>query len=104
MMHQLGAPQRREQLGPLKYVREPEPRALPRAKAGDVLIGKPYRAAGGRDLSGEDVDERRLPRPVRSDHRAALALGDLERHAVERDDAAERAAELADLDHRCCTQ
>src|ERR1700730_6841607 len=96
--------ERREQLGPLIHVRKPEPGALPRAQPRNVAPAEPHRAAARRDLTGEDVDERRLPRPVRTDERAALSLGDLERHAVERDDTAEHAMELAYLDHRARTR
>ena len=81
-------------------MREPETRALPRAKPRDVLAAEPHRAARRGDLAGEDVDERRLPRPVRADHRAALSLAERERDAVEGHDAAEGAAQLAYLDHR----
>src|SRR2546430_7214809 len=83
---------------------EPEPRPLPRAKSSDVTTGEPHRAAGRPDLAREEVDECRLPRPVRADHRAALSLGDRERHAVQRHDAAERATQLADVDHRVRTR
>src|SRR6185312_12815421 len=95
---------RREQLGALVDVSQSEPRALPCAKARDVATGEPHRARGRRDLAPEDVDERRLSRPVRSDDRAPLSVGDLERHAIDRDDAAERATEVTDLDHRARTR
>src|SRR2546423_915771 len=79
---------------------EAAPRALPRTQTGDVLASHPHRAAAWRDLTGEHVDQCRLPRAVRTDYRAALSFGDLQRDAVERDDATERAAQLAYLDHR----
>jgi hypothetical protein len=41
----LSSRERREQLGPLIHVREPEARALPRSKSRDVLPREPHRAA-----------------------------------------------------------
>src|SRR4051812_27199633 len=85
-------------------MRQSEPGALPRAEARDISPAEQHSATGRRDLAAEYVDERRLPRPVRTDDRATFALRDPHGDAVDRDDAAEAAAQIADLDHRVRTR
>src|SRR5205823_3611744 len=75
-------------------------RALPRAEHRDVLAGDAHDASRRRDLAGDDVDERGLPRSVGADHGASLARRDGDAHPVQRAHAAEGADKIADLDQR----
>src|SRR5206468_1298631 len=66
---------------------------------GHVLARESHLAGCRLELAGQHVEECRLPRPVRADDRATLALGDLQRDARERLDPAELASQLTRLDH-----
>src|SRR5439155_15780101 len=93
-----------EELGPLIHPRQTESCALPGPEASDLGARESHVASCRRKLTGEHVEERGLPRTVRADDRAALAVANREGHAVEGLDATERAAQLADLDHGAPTR
>ncbi len=50
--------------------------------------------------ASDDVEGRRLARPVRPDQPGDLTLPDVERHVVERDDAPEPARDVPQLEER----
>src|SRR5437588_63400 len=72
-----------------QLVRALADRDLLRPLARDVLLVEQELAAGGLVEPGEDVEEGRLAGPVRADDRDDRALRDVERHAVDGDEAAE---------------
>jgi hypothetical protein len=89
-----------EELGGLKRAREATGGDLARGETGDGRAGDDHLAARGPLETADHVQERGLPRPVRPDDPANLACVDLEAHAVERADAAERDREIAHGQHR----
>ncbi len=86
----------RERLHDLERAGEPAPRRLERVLARHVLAGEADRAGGGLVDAGDEVDERRLPRPVRADEADDLALLQRERDVVGRLDAAERLGDVVE--------
>ena len=64
----------------------------------DVVAAHPCAAPGGREQRGEEVDRRRLPRPVGTQQTEKLALVDLEIECVYGAHRAEILAETARLD------
>ena len=62
----------------LERPREPEPRSAAGGEPRDVRTAKLHGAGAGGKLASNHVEQRRLPRPVRPQDRAALAVGDVE--------------------------
>ena len=73
-----------------------------RRQAGDVRAGEPHRAGVGFDHSGDQVEQRRLPRAVRADDRDDAAGPDGEIDILQRLDAAIGLAQAAHLEQRRC--
>ena len=65
---------------------------------GRVLAVKVDRALIGRLQPGDDAQQRGLARSRGAEQRHQLAARDVETHVVERDEVAERLAQVADLD------
>ena len=72
--------------------------ALAHRLVGRVFAVEVDRALIGRLQAGDDAEERRLARPGGPEQRHQLAAGHVQAHVVERDEPAERLAQIADLD------
>src|SRR5258706_4082733 len=81
----------------LEAPRDAAPRALVGGQAGDLLAVEADAAALVRKRTRDAVDERGLARAIRADQAEALALADLEAHAVQRGEAAEVLGHALDL-------
>jgi len=71
-----------------------------RRQAGELVRLEPGAAGLKTHVSGDDVDERRLARAIGADQAEDLPLLQLERDAVEGDDAAEPHRDIANLEQR----
>jgi hypothetical protein len=89
-----------EQPGVLERAAQPPAGARRGAPAGHVLAGQLDLAPGGGQRAAEQVEQGGLPGTVGADHTDDLALADVERHAVDGVDAAERHRQLARPQHR----
>ena len=72
--------------------------ALAHRLVGRVLAVEVDRALIGRLQAGDDAEQRRLARAGGPEQRHQLAAGHVQAHVVERDEAAEGLAQIADLD------
>ena len=86
----------REQVVALERAGDAAPGHRVRAQALDRRALEPDAAAGRRELSGDDVEERGLARAVGADDGAALARRHLERHVIERAQRSEGAGQRLD--------
>ena len=90
----------RENAGDLKRPRDAAAAPRRRGERGDVIAAEDHAAGGRRQQPRDQVEQRRLARAVRADHRAQLHRlhGEVDAgHGLQR---AERAAELARLEQR----
>ena len=85
--------ERAEEVRDLKRAGEAERRSPVRRHAGDVAPEEPDRAGGDRQLTRDQVEERRLPGTVGPDQRAALARPHGERDGVDGPQPAEGLAD-----------
>ena len=77
----------------LKAAREAKPRHEARRHPGDVALIEAH-AAGARPVdAGDEIEGRRLARPIRADERDDLAATDVEIDVVHRHEAAEALAQ-----------
>ena len=77
---------------------EPDPAAV-RRNAGEVAAVEHDAPGVGPLEAGDHAEQRALPRAARSQHGDDLALGDVERHAVERGLLAEADRDVLDPKH-----
>src|ERR1700730_5113452 len=70
-----------------------QPRPVPRRRVGDVVAEELHGSARGRDVTGDNVEERRLAGTVRPQDRAALSGEDVEIHVAHRVEAAKLPAD-----------
>src|SRR5262249_36833170 len=84
----------------LEAAREPEPGAGMRRQPVEDAALERDGAGLVRQRAAQAVDQGALARAVRPDQAEALALGDVEVDALERDEAAEALAEALDLQQR----
>ena len=89
---------RREQRKVLERARDAETGDPVRADRQEVLPIEAQTATGGVVDAADDVEHRRLAGAVRADQPEDLAIFDLEREPVERDDPAERHRDLIDFE------
>src|SRR2546430_17395957 len=89
-----------ERLRDLKAAHDPQPGPPMGRDRRDVTALEADPAAIRRQRAGHTVDERRLPRSVRSDEAEPLARRDVETHPVERGEAAEALRQSVDLEQR----
>src|SRR5262249_5114888 len=87
-----------EWMGDLIGARDAAGRAPVRAVRGDVGALETNRACVGRQVAGDEVEERRLPPAVRPDDGEGFALPHLKRDVVGGFERSEGAAEIPDLD------
>src|SRR6266571_4189751 len=71
--------------------------ALMRFQPGDLLAEQPDRAGVARQIAGDEIEERGLPRAVRADDQPTLAWHHLQRDVVDRRQAAERFFQTAEV-------
>ena len=86
--------------GDLKRPREPPVRDLVGLKPGNVLSVEPDRPRGGVDHPGDEVERRRLARPVRADESGERPPLDVEANVVDGGDTAELLPEPLHLEGR----
>src|SRR5262249_1933177 len=96
----VGAGGGRKGRGGREAARHPAARALMGEEAVDRLAVEAHRAGLVHERAADAVDQGRLARAVGTDQADALALGDGEIDAVERDEAAEAFAQTRDLEQR----
>ncbi|MGY4450670.1 hypothetical protein ACVWZR_005330 [Bradyrhizobium sp. i1.3.1] len=73
-----------------------------RRHMGEGILAEPHPAPVGPVEPADDVEQRALAGPVGPDHRADLALRDLELDVAQRGDAAERERDVRKRKHRPC--
>ena len=91
--------ERHEHVGLLVAAADAEARDRVRRQPGDVAVEEPHRALRGREIAGEQVDERRLAGAVGTDHRVHLAVAAGDRDAIDRRKAAEAPRQRVRLEH-----
>src|SRR5205823_2856968 len=89
---------RREQPRVLKRASQPGQCPLFRTLLADVLAADDHPAVRLRHETGDDVQHGRLARTIGADHPDDLALADVERHVVDRANAAELRRDLHELE------
>ena len=89
-----------EDIAVLERAADAEPRHALGARGAQRLAAERNRAGARPQLAGEQIDQRRFARAVGADERVNLAALELERHAVDRDQASEAARQLACSQHR----
>ena len=91
--------QARKQAGDLERARHSE-RGAPLARPARHVLAEQHDLPGaGRQDAGDDVEERRLARPVRTDDRLAIARADLQADAAHGVETAEALAQALELEH-----
>src|SRR5438270_3025498 len=84
----------------LERPRDAERRDLVRLRAGDLAALEDDPSGGGREYSGDPVEERGLTRAVRSDQRENLALLDVKRDVVDSHESPEALRDVVDPQDR----
>src|SRR5439155_5889526 len=92
--------QAEEEPGLLIGAGQAELRSLAGRQGGDVLAKQLDGARGRREVARDDVEERRLPGPVRAENRATLAGEELEVDVADGMQAAEAPAEPPEAEDR----
>src|SRR5439155_5376694 len=88
----------REQRDDLIGARKAAMGALVRLEPGDLVSEQADRAAVALQIPRDEVEKRRLPRPVRTDDQAALSRLDPERDAVHGGEPAEGLPQISELE------
>jgi len=97
----LGHGEVREERVDLEGPREAERGAPLGREVRHVLAEEDDAAGGGRDLAGDEVEERRLARPVRADDAAALSWFEGQVDLLDRPEPAEGPGDSRDGERRC---
>src|SRR5439155_4977052 len=85
--------------GDLKGAGDAAPANLMRGEPGDLAALEADRAGARRQGAGDQVEDRRLARAVRSNEAEDLAWLDRERHAIDREKPAEPLRKTGDFEH-----
>src|SRR2546422_1430377 len=99
-LHVLERAERGERRGDLERAAHAARPDRVRREPQDLLPAVRDRAVVGAEQAGQDVEERRLAGAVRADERADLAARQVEAHAVDRTDTAERLTDVDDPEQR----
>src|SRR5205085_1427413 len=83
----------------LEGAADSQPVEVARPHAGDGASVEPHLAGARAELAEDAIEQRRLAAAVRPDDAEDLAFVDVERHAVDRQNAAEALGEIAHFEH-----